>query len=463
MKKHSPLALAAAVLMAIAIVPSSASAQRDYTESDRQRQRARGEAPPKPIQMEEAAGIVSRANLACTVTDTKFLGQGKVDDGSGTQVDSTIYEVVCSEGLGWIVAGADTGTPTVYDCMAAATASAAAEAEGKEFGAVCTLPANLEFTKVGQSLAQRAGLTCTVDEAAWVGRTSANAERYEIGCAGAGGWILDVAPGADGAVTTTSCLKAAVGGQPCRFTSAEERLAGMVALAAAAERPCQVTDGRFVATDPAKNTDYIELACTEGPGFMVEVSAAGAPQRTVDCVRASGIAGGCTLTDVSVIRAAEEQSFKDRLSQAGFNCSYEQHRVVGEENHPTGKRIVIEYKCADRPMGLMAFLPQPGSAAAPMEVDCITGAGRGVPCVLTTKEAIMARLTAAMTTAGRPCAVSDYRVLGAAQDDGDVLELACTGGATGYIIELPGSRATAERALTCAQSAQRGGDTCELS
>jgi len=79
------------------------------------------------------------------------------------------------------------------------------------------------------------------------------------------------------------------------------------------------------------------------------------------------------------------QTFKDVLARNGVTCNIGQIRLIGQEDHL--KRYVVEYRCADQPAGMVAFLPLPGNANVYESLDCATALSEsGVECAFTAKK-----------------------------------------------------------------------------
>jgi hypothetical protein len=89
------------------------------------------------------------------------------------------------------------------------------------------------------------------------------------------------------------------------------------------------------------------------------------------------------LTDAGPVETPVTlQTFKDVLARNGVTCNIGQIRLVGQEDHL--KRYVVEYRCADRPAGMVAFLPLPGNANPYESLDCATARTEsGVACEFT--------------------------------------------------------------------------------
>ena len=435
------------------------------------------EAQRKERGLAEAPGVLQRAGASCTVTDAMYNGAGKtlVD---GQPIDVQTYEVVCQEGLGFLLE--DRGTQALaFDCIvakfaadkqaaaAAAAAPAAPAAPARRGGQaaapaqvvkapVCELPGNANPMAGIQAVATRAGARCTVTNVAYIGYVpTTKVTRYELACSEGMGLILDRPDAAATTPSTFTCLAAEAGGYDCKLTDKAARTAWIAALARTSGKACQVSDARLMGT--ARGAEFYEVACAGAAGFVMEAKD-GRVTRTIDCLEASQIGGGCKLSSTQAALEVREQQYLQVLRASGVVCQGEEFRLIGKDS--AQRRDVVEFKCANKPVGLVAFIPN--TAGAPVtNFDCIEAEGRAIRCTLTDRPTIMRTLTASMAEKG--CAVINYAVLGASGvGDGEVLEVACQGGGTGYIVDLPTNRGKPNRVLTCATSASRGGDRCRL-
>ena len=446
--------LGAAAALVVALVGGPAAAQKA----------TRGETKPKPTnvvsaeQKAEAASFAQRAGYACTVGEVRYLGQSDSKDAAGKKVTRQLYEVSCNEGLGYILAG-NAADVSGYNCLAAETGSRAAKAQGKEFGVTCAIPRNLDVKLATQPFAQKAGLACTVTGGEWIGRANVSgADRYEVACSEGGGYVLDVTPAA---VRSLTCLAAVAGGYECKYTPKADQVRFLSKLAAPASQTCEATDARYIVSDNKTGNSYYEIACAAPkPGFVVEVSSAGAFSRSIDCLRATGISGGCKLTDTAALQAATTAQYAALLNGRNLACTVAQARPIGKET-AAAKRDVVEFSCPEQTAGLVAWTPAVGAAGKFEAFDCFTAEARGVRCQLTGKPALLAALNPVMKPHRADCEVSDYRAIALSVNDAAILEVAC-GNGRGYIVEMAKTAASVAQAIPCHISAQRGGEKCTI-
>ncbi|HYF23854.1 MAG TPA: hypothetical protein VD929_10695 [Caulobacteraceae bacterium] len=449
--------LGLAAVLAVALAGGPAVAQK----ASRGQTKARPSPEMTADQKAAAVQYAQKLGYGCTLVESRNIGTSAQKDASGKVHTLNVFEIACSEGPGYIVAGApDAAAPTTaLSCLSAKKHADLAKASGERFDTVCTLPRNLDLKIATQPYPGQAGVACTVVNAEWVGKTNKdNADRYEVSCAEGGGYLLDVS-----ASTTrpTNCLAAGAGGYQCKLTTQADQVKALAAISRSAAQACDVVDVRFVAADQ-KGQQYYELACTAPkPGFMMETTPAGAFVRSIDCVRASGIAGGCKLTDAAVIQAAAQAPLIDALKAQGVSCTVSQARQIAEESSGR-KRKIVEYVCPERPAGLVAWLPASGTADFQTE-SCFAAAARSVPCQMTSKETLLSHLATVIknTRVAATCSVKDFRSIGIAPAGGPIVEVACEDG-RGFISELAVDARAAQRTQHCSTSAARQGERCEI-
>lgn len=431
----------AAVTMALA--PAVASAQSRTV--------------PRQTEIDDAVRMmIQRDSLDCVYDNARFIGRN--DD------DRTLYEVACRNSPGFLLL--DNDPATTVNCIAnnASVAARRAQDPEAEVGAECTMEGNNDVVGSISGYIQSAGIACAVDEARWVGATNSGDQRYEVGCPSEDGYWFDV--NAAGTVANLMpCLQVMAAGGTCQFTTAPEQATWVASLAAPSGRACQATTARFVGANATNGTKYYEVGCAEGAGFMVRTDNDNAFQAVVECAAASGIAGGCTLSEGGAVAAAATADYQRRLGEAGITCAIETAGPPRQETEGD-RRTVVEFDCSDRPWGLVAFLPNGAGSAE--QIDCLTADARIGGCSLTPRSDLIEELSLLMAArSNSPCSVEDFRFSGrvtaadGADHEGDVVELKCSQG-TGYIAVVNADRSAVSQAQTCATSAQRGGARCEL-
>jgi hypothetical protein len=435
------LALIAVATLALGAAPMIARAQ----------DKAAAAAAPKPPTkeqrdqgMKEAPAALASAHTPCTLTDAAFLGK------SGA---SSVYEVACKEGLGYIVIGApNAATPAkTYDCLSTLGNATL----------TCRLPGNADPKQGLAPLIAAAGLTCTLKDARSIGATSSGEAFYEVACQQGPGFILTKAPpGTTPEVSATPCIEA-VGASnvTCKLTSKAEIVASIAKLAAQSGKPCEVSDVRYVGSSAATGETFYEVACGSAPGFMIQTGKGDVFKAAIDCANASGIAGGCKMTDSTKAETQEASLYTGLAKAGGFNCDVSKYRFIGMSSDP--KAEVVELACTNRPDGAVALFPVDNKVKATF-TDCVRAAkfGEAAACQLSSPALVYAKLTAGLAARGRAsCKVSGARYVGSAAGD-DYIETACADGGPGWVIELTPTDEV-KTLLSCGQ-AKAEGLTCTL-
>jgi hypothetical protein len=406
-------------------------------------------AAPKPITkdqrdkgMKEAPAVLAATHVPCTLSDAAFIG---ISD------KSSVYEVACKEGLGYmVIGGADAAKPAkAYDCLTTLGNASL----------TCRLPGNTDPKQGLVPLIAAAGVACPLKDARAIGTSSSGEAYFEVACQQGPGFILARAP--TGAVTATPCIEA-VGASniTCKLTTKAEIVASVAKLAAPAGKPCEVSDARFVGTSTTTGETFYEVACGSAPGFMIQTNKAGVYQAAIDCANASGIAGGCKMTDSTKAETQEANLYTGLAKAGGFNCDVSKYRYIGMSSAP--KAEVVELACTNRPDGAIALFPVDTKIKATF-TDCVRAPkfGDAAACQLSSQTPVYAKLTAGLVAHGRTsCKVSGARYMGVSPDGEDFIETACADGGPGWVIEFT-PKEEVKTLLSCGQ-AKAEGLTCTL-
>ena len=217
---------------------------------------------------------------------------------------------------------------------------------------------------------------------------------YEAACSGAPGYLL-VTQGTERPIAM-SCLNAEVarladvakGREPSFFCKLPENkdvnrmVASMIAADTGAS--CEVRTLQSFGHSESTHSDYTEVACVDGSGFMLRMAQPGSQSKNVamSCGDAAKQGIKCRMTDSGPVETPVTlQTFKEALAQNGVACGIGQVRWIGQEDHL--KRYVVEYVCADQSSDRIAFIPLAGNSTPYESLDCATAlATRGVACTL---------------------------------------------------------------------------------
>jgi hypothetical protein len=102
---------------------------------------------------------------------------------------------------------------------------------------------------------------------------------------------------------------------------------------------------------------------------------------TLACTEAAKRGIFCTMSPTAQ-PAFTLQTFREELTRHKLVCSAgdDAIRHIGQET--TVKRHVVEFKCAEFPNGIVAYIPLSDSKAPFEVVDCAAAAKRGAACKL---------------------------------------------------------------------------------
>ncbi len=398
--------------------------------------------------MNDAPAIIATAKIACDPAAAKIIGGTEYTKPDATKVKGQLYEIACKAGPGFIVTAVSTSE--IYQPFTCILAEKVQKTNAKSL--VCTLPENQPTFKWLQPVVQPYLPNCTVSGARLIGSTSAAPliDRYEVGCSGQAGGIIDYTQLGQTAPTEyKSCLVLDGGNSACTLTTKEQVMATMTPLAAKADPKCQVNNVRFVGVSKENDNLYYEFGCSNQPGFIVATKTDNTFSRIVPCASAAGL-GGCTFTDKGAAAAGANGVYTGVLKTAGITCTVSEYNVVGTQE--SSKRDYVEFKCPEQPWGLIGFVPQPGSTAGVNVTDCFLDQVRHKSCTMVTPDMLKAQLDKLIKTAEpkKNCDVADVRYIGESSgvEKGLIAELACKN-KRGYIVVVSGDRTKLETDTPC--------------
>ena len=277
-------------------------------------QKAADESVPKGVQAARATAqaqsesLLKALQISCAIDNARLVVAGTRQLKPGArEVDARVYEVACSDGMGYLLQTQGSEQPLATSCLNAEEVRAADVAKGKQPGYFCTLPENRDvYALVSSIVAKGTGASCTVAELRWFGRGS-----------------------------TT-------------------------------------------------HTDYSEVRCQQGTGFLLQFPQPGSTASTtvMTCTEAAQRGLKCHLTDGGPVEEPVTlETLKAALVQRGVSCTIKQFQLVGQEEQR--KRYVVAYLCADQAAGMVAFIPLRDNPAPYESMDCAKAAQSGVVCSFT--------------------------------------------------------------------------------
>ena len=264
------------------------------TRAPRNQNRERPVAPPTPEENIAAAQAIAAVAVAsCQVNMANYLGN--TADGARS------YEASCATGPGYILIGST--PPQAVDCVLLAGQAEIDRARDPlaDLGTQCVIPQNADVVRVISAYATEAGIACAVDQAASIGKSTEGNLIYEVGCNGVDGyWIEKIATG----WKATECAIVTTQNATCRYTTAAEAVATLKGRLTGSEAAaCDATQGRYMGANA--NGAFWEAKCAAGNGVIVRFNPEYAVQQVYPCETAQRIGGGCRLTIVPDVPAAE--------------------------------------------------------------------------------------------------------------------------------------------------------------
>lgn len=275
-----------------------ASERRDRRNRREQNQDRREAPAPTPEENKAAAqALLTGAGIECQVSEAALLGV--------TAEQHSTYEAVCANASGYLVVGST--PPQTFNCieLAGQAETSRLRDPAADVGQQCSLPANLNAVPVLSAYAREAGIDCTVDQAAAIGKSTAGNLIYEIGCSDRDGfWIEKV----DNAWVTTPCWDLVLDNEACRYSSESELDGAWTRILTGTEAAaCDVGQARRVGKD-ARGLSVYEVKCGAGDGWFARIGQRHTAEVVLSCAapQAAGLAGGCQLTTAAPAAPAEQ-------------------------------------------------------------------------------------------------------------------------------------------------------------
>lgn len=433
--------------LGLTIVPAQAAEKVASLPGPTEKTRARGIA--------EIPAILTEAQLPCEVADAYFIGESSLTGADKKKSKLVVYEVACKSGIGYIIdKNLNNNQINNRNCTQAATQNAVNPSDAK-----CLLPANATHHTWLKPTAQIVDQSCVVTQAQWLGTVmDRKFDRYEVTCEGASGLVLDVPlPGSEVPAGGLSCLVSGSRGQACKLTPAETVIQSASALTKAAQPNCQLNNARWVGRVSSSDEDIYEIGCANQPGFIAITDTNMKFKTLVGCDRAGSL-GPCQYTDAAVLTDATKTNYTETLKNAGVNCTVADYNVVGTDSV---KRDLVEFKCAEQAFGMNAFVPSAGSTAKLEAFDCYALMARKRACDYVTREFLDKNIDAVAKAAGKDCDVKEVRYAARSDNDGVIIEIACTN-KRGYIADLQKDRKGFLDIVSCSIAKSRDYINCEI-
>jgi hypothetical protein len=400
--------------------------------------------------MADAPALIAASGTDCQLDDARFIGDAT---DAKTKAKQAAYEVACKGSEGFLMIKKADGVSS-YTCLQ----SDQPGPDGKPSGTQCLLPGNQDPKAGLLPFIAKTKIACAPDKMRAMGQSPTKAF-FEVTCTdNPGGFIvITSAPlRLDQPVIANPCVMfAETANIKCEMTDRAKQLSVVDKLNAASGKPCVIKDdGRGFIGAAQSGKVYYEEACSDGKGFILVQAANGGFSDAVPCAEADAIFGGCKLTDARQAKTEQAGLYTDLSKKAGFNCAVSGYAPLpGLAEAPDTE--VVELACSNRPDGGIGFFG--ATAANPSGVyDCAHAELLGYRCTLSKASAAFASLTDDLKSVGKStCTVSAARAVGITADKKGFIEVGCSDGLPGYMLQYaikPPSPLKADTAILCSQA-----------
>src|SRR5580698_2672581 len=350
-----------------------------------------------------APALIAAAGLPCQLADARHIGD-TTDPKTSKPVK--YYEIACTGAMGYVLVDHGAAAPPSW---ASCPDQEKTDATGKVNGAACFLPANLDNKALLAPFIAQSKAQCDVSNVRGIGHGE-SASYFEVACANGRGFILKTSapPKLDQPVQMITCLAFdASSALACKLTTSAAQLAAVDVLAGSAGKSCTVKDKRYILT-AADMSNYYEVACTDGKGWVLHEGADGKLAETIGCDAAGGIGGGCTLTNTRDAETEQAGLYTKLARAAGFNCDVSKYSPF---NVDVPGHEVVELACKDRSDGAVAIFPASSADKANI-YDCAHAELVGYRCSFSTPDQAFGHVTDELKSLGKTsCAVSGERIV----------------------------------------------------
>ncbi len=261
-------------------------------------------------------------------------------------------------------------------------------------------PAQAKVRADSAALLAALQINCTVSNVALVvsgtlkaktGTKDLPANVYEVACKEGLGYLL-MSQGNDPPIGS-SCLHAedareadvAKGAKPGYFCTLPENkdvyawITGLIQ--SGKDAACAVKELKWFGRSTSSRTEYSEVACKEGGGYLVQTPEPGSqnPITVMSCAEAAKHGIKCSLTDAGPVAVPVTlDTLRTALAQNGVSCKIDQIQLMGREQERL--RYVTEYRCAEHTESMVALIPLQGNTYPYEVIDCPKAVQMGVIC-----------------------------------------------------------------------------------
>ncbi|HVN02628.1 MAG TPA: hypothetical protein VMT68_20675 [Caulobacteraceae bacterium] len=386
-----------------------------------------------------APSVIKATGVDCDPANARLIGKSTDPK---TKASSTYYELACKGAEGFIVSVPDKeGASQIYTCLEVAASPNA--------GVACVLPENADPKQGLAPLVAKYKPSCVMTAARAIGQTSDHtATVFEVACQGGPGYNIQASFPETAAKPAqfAPCYALVNTAMKCTLTDDATSNAYITGLAAKMGKPCQVKDQKYVGAT-ADGSVFIEVACQDGKGYMIEQTANGEVKPGIECAAADNIGGGCTLTNARQAETEQAGLYSRLAHNAGFACDVSRYAPFQVD---VPQHEVVELACSNRPDGAIGIF---GATAADgsQVIDCAHSELRGYRCSFTKPDAALPSLTADLNKLGKTsCVVSGERIAGVSTETKEgYIEVTCADGNAGYLIAYTLPAVTPKEATVC--------------
>ncbi len=273
-------------------------------------------------------------------------------------------------------------------------------------------------------------LPCDVHEGALVAQgtgeingKSTDVSVYEAACSNGMGYLLVTPQGQ--APQAMSCFAAdgmradaATQGRQDSFVCSLAANADVKAMAgvvmARAGTTCEPNELSWQGQSPRTHSDYTEVTCGGGSGYILATAAVGspggAPRRVVARMRRRKVCVASVRPRHPSPLCPATELFKQALVQNGRDLP-RRRRARGRPVKACASAAWWNSSAPTAPAVWSRSFPGADATAKFEYLDCLGASTRGVACQYVTRDALRLQLSAAMGHAGKACDVTDYRIV----------------------------------------------------
>ena len=239
------------------------------------------------------------------------------------------------------------------------------------------------------------------------------------------------------ALVPTGALAASKGDPMQAMMLAKAREKGMAeapAVVQASGAKCTVSDARWIGEDKKTGTNFYEVGCKEGIGYVFISKKDDPKPQTFTCLEANKPQADGKPSSLQCLLPANanpEEGLKAYIQKTGSPCEIDKARAIGQGQ----KNSYFEVACKNG-AGYILVTSSPPDPTQDVQLNtCLAyEPGGNLNCELTDRAAQLAPVDALVAKAGKSCTVKDRRYVLSTKNGDNYYEVACTSG-SGYIVQ----------------------------